>query len=274
MLRPSILYGCDMMFNLKESEIRQIERIEENYMRKVLDTTRGCPIVQMYLELGHCPARIEIQKNRLLFMQYILQESDECTLSRVFKLQEEEPTRGDWFSMCKTDLMELDIQESLEDIKNMNKNKFLQILKNKTKIRAFKYLIAKQGKKGKDIKYSNIEMAEYLLPYNEQLSIEEKRRLFSARNKMVNIRSNFSKTNVSIKCFCGQNENMEHLYRCKMTNIDEVELLPYEKIYSGTIGEQIQIFRKLEKNLELREEFSNEVPCDPAGSAAICSSIG
>ena len=60
MLRPSILYGCDMMFNLKESEIRQIERIEENYMRKVLDTTRGCPIVQMYLELGHCPARIEI----------------------------------------------------------------------------------------------------------------------------------------------------------------------------------------------------------------------
>ena len=67
---------------------------------------------------------------------------------------------------------------------------------------------------------------------------------------------------------------MEHLYRCKMTNIDEVELLPYEMIYSETIGEQIQIFRKLEKNLELREEFSIEVPCDPSGSAAICSSIG
>ena len=62
LLRPSILYACETYYNLKENEIRQIERIEENYLRKVLNTTKGCPIVQIYLEMGHIPARVEIQK--------------------------------------------------------------------------------------------------------------------------------------------------------------------------------------------------------------------
>ena len=62
LLRPSILYACETYYNLKEKEIRQIERIEENYLRKVLNTTKGCPIVQIYLEMGHIPARVEIQK--------------------------------------------------------------------------------------------------------------------------------------------------------------------------------------------------------------------
>jgi hypothetical protein len=75
MLRPSILYGCDMFYNLKENEIRHLERIEESFLRKVLNTKKGCPIVQLYLEMGHIPARVEIQKLRLFYLQYILQQS-------------------------------------------------------------------------------------------------------------------------------------------------------------------------------------------------------
>ena len=71
MLRGSILYACEMYYNLKESEIRQIERIEEHFMRKVLNTSKGCPIVQKYLTLGHIPAWFEIQKMRLMFMKKI-----------------------------------------------------------------------------------------------------------------------------------------------------------------------------------------------------------
>ena len=51
-LQPSILYACDVYYNLKERELREIERIEENFLRKVLKTTKGCPLVQLYLEMG------------------------------------------------------------------------------------------------------------------------------------------------------------------------------------------------------------------------------
>ena len=59
-LRPSILYACESYHNLKEYELRQIERIDENFLRKVLKTSKGCPIVQIYFEMGHTPARHEI----------------------------------------------------------------------------------------------------------------------------------------------------------------------------------------------------------------------
>jgi hypothetical protein len=44
MLRSSILYACETYYNLKENEMRQLERIEESFMRQLLKTTKGCPI--------------------------------------------------------------------------------------------------------------------------------------------------------------------------------------------------------------------------------------
>ena len=51
MLRSSILYACKTYYNLKEFEVRQLERIEENFLRKLFKTNRGCPIYQLYLEV-------------------------------------------------------------------------------------------------------------------------------------------------------------------------------------------------------------------------------
>jgi hypothetical protein len=56
MLRGSILY----VLLFKRSGITK--RIEENYLRKILKTTKGCPITQLYLEVGHYPARFEIKR--------------------------------------------------------------------------------------------------------------------------------------------------------------------------------------------------------------------
>ena len=96
----------------------------------------------------------------------------------------------------------------------MTKNKFSSILRDKT--RSLKYLTEKKGSKGKEILYDKIEMSEYLLPLNNKLSIEGKKRLFSARNKMVNILSNFSSSKLGRKnCICGEQESMQHIYNYK-----------------------------------------------------------
>ena len=260
-LRPSILYACEVYYNLKESEIRQIERIEENYLRKVLNTTRGCPIVQLYLETGHTPARLELQKTRLLYLQYILQQSEESSIQKFVKLQLEFPTRGDWASTCIEDLKQLKIEESFEEIRIMTKQKFTKLLRNKVNTRAFEYLTGKQGFKGQEIQYSCIEMSEYLLPTNMKLTIEEKRRLFGIRNKMLDIPSNFPNSKCEQKCDCGVISDMEHIYYCET----EVKL-PFEKIYNGNIEEQISVYKIFEENLKKKENKRRtdiELPCDP-----------
>ena len=110
----------------------------------------------------------------------------------------------------------------------MTKHKFTQILRKKSKLRALQYLINKQGVKGQEIEYLNIEMSEYLQPYNEELSIDERRKLFSFRNKMTDIPSNFPRTKNVENCWCGENEDMAHIYECKMLNNEE-NLIPYQK---------------------------------------------
>ena len=86
-------------------------------------------------------------------------------------------------------------------------------------------------------------MSEYLLPFNSKMNIEEKRRLFEIRNRMTKIPINFG--NKEAKCICGEEENMLHIYSCKLIN----EIIPsinYNKIYNGNLNTQIEVFRRME----------------------------
>ena len=268
MLRGSILYGSETYYNLTEGQLRCIERIEETYMRKILNTKRSCPIIQMYLELGQWPARFEVQKSRLLFLKSILDEDENSRVVQFFKLQLEQPCKGDWVSRCKKDLKELGILESFDVIKNMSKQKYKKMLKLKIKENAWKYLIGKRGSKGKEIEYSTLEMADYLSPYSQKLSIVEKQKVFSIRNRMVEIPYNYG--NSEELCICGDKENMSHIYSCKKLNKDKFEI-SFENIYTRNLYKQFEVFTRFEENMNRRNKFKLEVPGDQNSDPLSCN---
>ena len=168
-----------MYYNMKETELRQIERIEECFLRKLFQTTKGCPITQLYFEIGQYPARFEIQKLRCLYLKNILTQDENSRLYQFFKLQVDQPTRGDWVSTVIKDLEEFEITQTFEEIKQMSKSQFSNILKLKVKQNALKYLLNRQKSKGKEIKYEN--MAEYLLHYSKH-SVSQKQKMFEIQN--------------------------------------------------------------------------------------------
>ena len=65
---------------------------------------------------------------------------------------------------------------------NYKRSQFKELVKQKTKLAAFKYLCDKQqaGKKGKYLKYEELQIADYLLPDSEA-TIEEKFEMFALR---------------------------------------------------------------------------------------------
>ena len=147
----------------------------------------------------------------------------------------------------------------------MSKSKFKSILKSKIKENAFNYLMRKRGTKGKEIEYSSFEMAEYLLPYNQKLNIDEKQKVFSIRNRMVEIPSNYGNSNEI--CICGNMEDMSHIYSCKILNEKKI-IISFENIHTGNLYKQIEVFRRFEENLKNRDKLKLEatkltkVPCD------------
>ena len=130
---------------------------------------------------------------------------------------------------------------------------------------AFKYLIGKQGSKGSETMHLDLSMSEYLIPTNSKLSIEEKQRLFGVKTRMINIPSNYPKPDMIYLCHCGLREDMKHIYICKVNNEGKQPETEYEKIYTGNISEQINVFRKFETNLERRRTIiaKENFPHDP-----------
>jgi hypothetical protein len=120
MLRSSILYACETYYNLKDGEIRQIGRIEEGFLREVLKTSRGCPIKQIYMEVCQIPARFEIIRILHLYLKYILNKNKETMIHKFFSIQFESSGNGDWTTMCTDNIRDLDITNSMEEIKQMS----------------------------------------------------------------------------------------------------------------------------------------------------------
>ena len=112
-------------------------------------------------------------------------------------------------------------------------------MNEKIKTAALSYLTKKQNIKGGDISYLQLEMSEYLSPLASDLSITDKRNIFTVRNMMTDIPANFSKLNQDMMCICCKLETMEHLYYCEILSSDKAET-EYKNIYNGNICEQIQ----------------------------------
>ena len=254
MLRSSILYAAETYYDLTEKQLRELERIEEGFLRKLLKTSKSCPIVILYLSVGIIPARFQIMKMRLMFLKDILNENEQSMIRKFYELQLQKPTKGDWASTCAENIKQLKINLSTEEMRQMKRNQFKNILKTKINELAFTYLIQKRGIKGKEVKYSSLRMADYLAPNSSGLTILEKQEMFAVINRMTNISYNFPQNKKIDICPCGQEETMVHIYYCKQLNIKE-EILSYEKIFNGNIGEQVVIFRRFTENMKKRENL-------------------
>ena len=194
LLRSSILFAAEAMYNTKENELRQIERIEEELLRKIFKTGQGCPIYQLYFESGHIPARFAIKRMKIVFLRYILTQEENSLMYQFLLAQKTHPRRNDWYSGVRTDLNEFEIFMTDEEIRKMPVNTFKQLVKEKSVFACINYLQMKQRKaeKGAKIVYQSLELQDYLNPYSN-LSLEDQLKIFSLRTQMNPLKSNFSK---------------------------------------------------------------------------------
>ena len=173
-------------------------------------------------------------------------------------------------SCCHNDLKYLNIDISIEEIKIMKKTQFKKLLKESIKNKALEYLLNKQGSKGKEIKYSGLKMAEYLLPTDEILSISDRRNIFAIRNRMIDIEDNFKNRKVPEKC-CGQIADQQHIYTCQNLNKEEIEI-EYNKIFEDNAKIQKVIMERFIENYEKRKQILKD-PLEPSGRSTAITSL-
>ena len=189
LLLSSLLLNSEAWVNLSEKDIRSLERTDEILLSKILDSEANTSNTFKYLELGIYPIRFEIMKRKSIFLQYILQQDKESMMYKVFQATCDSPVKNDFVKTCSKYLEFLDIKLSFDEISKMSQNKFKQIVKQKTEVAAFKYLIKEKNKQTKIslLKYSSLKMQEYLLEGNKNTYIS--RLIFKARGRNLDIKT-------------------------------------------------------------------------------------
>ena len=129
--------------------------------------------------------------------------------------------------------------------------------------KALEYLLKLRGSKGQEIEYRWTKMADYLMPSEENLTIEDKRYIFAMRNRMIIIPTNFPSKNLNQNenCrICGVRETMDHLYSCKWDQ--ENNKIKYENIFGDNLKTMKTVYNQFKSKYEKREKHIN-MPCDP-----------
>ena len=137
---PSILYATETLYDLSETEIRQIERIEESYWRTILKTPRICPLSEIYFSIGKKPARFEIMKRQMLFLKNILEQDDKLKTKAFFMTQFQNRARGDIELTMLKDIIILKINLSFKQIEHIKLSTFKSLINQHIDEKALLYL--------------------------------------------------------------------------------------------------------------------------------------
>ena len=260
LLTSSMLCNSESWYNITVPEMKLLETVDTMLLRKILKAPKSTPIEMLYLELGCIPYQELIQKRRLMFLHYILQEDPKSMIAKFFETQRKNPTRRDWVTMVKNDLEELKINLKFEDIKVMKKSEFRAFLKRKIQDKAIEKLEQRKKSHSKvsNIQHGFLEMQTYLKPNKSQVSKEERQLIFELRSRVTEVKMNFKTKYEDLNCkTCKiEEETQKHILECTELDKKDQETkcnLTYEKLFSGNTEEKVMIARIFRKRMEIRE---------------------
>ena len=157
MVTSVLTYNLEVAFNLTKSEIKQLDQIDLQLLRKAMSSSSKVSRCLLLLDLGLMSVEFHIKQKRLNYLHRVLSSEQSSLVKTVLEEMINKPYKGDWILVVKEDLKELQINLSFEEIASISNKRFKEIVRNACKQACFSSLIRDKNKlsKGKEIEYSD-----------------------------------------------------------------------------------------------------------------------
>ena len=268
LLVSSVLCNCEAWYNITRAELEYLETVDVMLLRKILNAPRATPKEMLFLELGCMRLRDIIKQRRLLFLHYILNEPSESLVHSFLVAQMKTRNKKDWVTTVLIDLDELNIKLSFEEIKLMKKSSFQALVKTSINDYAFKNLekLKLSHSKVEKVRHRTLQMRTYLSPNQIKATKEEKQLIFKLRCRVTDLKTNMKGIYENTECpLCkieGCEDSQEHiLQNCSiLENItkEKSDKLNYKKLYENDSESLIEIARKFNTRMKIRETLINK----------------
>ena len=177
--------------------------------------------------------------------------------------QIENTLKGDWWETVQNDIVELNLNLSLSEIRSMSEELFRNKVKKHATTAALFWLKheKERSKKLTHVQYSELSIQNYLK--SENLNVQQRKLLAHFRSQMVKVRANFSKMYESLNCqLCLQSnivneDTQEHLLFCTyLSQKGDIDRgTEYSDIYCEEPNRYESITVLLEEKLKLRDKL-------------------
>ena len=165
LLLGSMLNNCESWVNITKCDLDNLEKPDTMVQRSILTNYGNPSKVFMCLELGVIPVKFVIMEKRLYFLKYILDENISLMLRQVYEALKGDSRKGDFVSLIKTDMEELSIEITEEEIVSLKKTDWKKYVNEIIKGTAFVTLVNENKEKSrtKHIHFEKFEMSKYLV---------------------------------------------------------------------------------------------------------------
>ena len=194
-----------------------------------------------------------------MFFWSILNKNEDELVRQVFNAQQIKPVKGDWWLQVVSDLEYFKLNLDIEEISNMKRQKFKNIVKTATREVAREYLYELESKHSKMKNLGNsYKMQTYLT--SENLSGEEKQLLFKLRTRTFDCKYNYKNLYKNdLKCFaCNSDDTQEHLISCeKISEGINSKNIRYSDLFGSYENQEkaIKVFLELYRKRKILTNF-------------------
>ena len=267
-----ILYNSEVWPQLTQKSINDLCKLDQQLLRAILGAHSKVPIEMLYLETATLQIPQIITSRRLMYLQTIVQRSDEELTKRVYTAMKTDPITGDWCELIQKDFDNINLHISEEHIRQMEKTEWKKLVNIKVRSTALEILQTMQQKhsKVKEIEYTQLSAPQEYLDSNT-FTNEECSLMFNLRCRTVEgFKDNFhGMSGDGTKCdLCEiSNDSQEHLMECPVLeqHMRWDHTIQYDYIFGNR--EQQRLFIRLYSTLlAAREELLEERRRPPGAS--------
>ena len=97
---------------LKKEDLKILEKITEEFMRKILKTSKTCPIIAMYSHLGFWLPENKIMESKLRFLYHLEHVGEKAVSFRVLQEQKRLKMKG-LYQECRKFMSMLNLREKI-----------------------------------------------------------------------------------------------------------------------------------------------------------------
>ena len=242
-LLNGILTNAEVWYSLQNTEVTQLEELDKMLLRRILSAPDSTCIESLYLELGLVNINILLKARWVNYLHYLATQPEDGMLYRVFISQWRYPVKGDWTEEVKQNMIEMDINLSLEEIKKKSSNSFKRIVKVKTKEFTLNYLLGIKERHSKmdDLHYGELTLQNYLK--DQDIPVVEARNLYRYRTRCAKYKENMKNSYITTSTACPlclvQPDTQKHSLQCPAVKNEITIEGRYEDIFEKDIPTDI-----------------------------------